>query len=188
MYEEVYRIWKSETEKATLEELPADFYVKVADYLKRMKEEARMLDKKAIRANLLQMEMQNVKYMLQQLLKIRQEKLVKKALKGEKIPPNLLTNDERETLQKIEPLLEKLQEISRNLLEEQYLAVASEGEQKVAILRFLKNVPAIIGKDMKYYGPFKAEDVASIPIENARILIKQGLAEKINVNLKPNTN
>jgi DNA replication initiation complex subunit (GINS family) len=38
---------------------------------------------------------------------------------------------------------------------------------------------------MKAYGPFKAEDVASLPIENARILIKQGLAEKVNVDLKP---
>ena len=188
MYEEIYRIWKNEIEKEALEELPADFYVKVAEYLRKIKEESRMLDKKAVRAALLQIEMQNVKHMLQQLLKKRREKIVKKTLKGGKIPQNLLTEEERETLQKIAPSLENLQEISRKLLEGQYLAATSEKEQKVAVLRFLKDVPAIIGKDMKAYGPFKAEDVASLPIENARILIKQGLAEKINVNLNPNTN
>ncbi|MEM3874316.1 MAG: hypothetical protein QXU45_04215 [Candidatus Bathyarchaeia archaeon] len=182
MYEEIYRIWKNEVEKATLEELPADFYARVAEYLKKIREEARMLDKKAVRTNLLQTEMQNVKHMLQQLLKIRREKIVKKAFKGGKIPPNLLTDEERDTLQKISPFMENLQEISKRLLEGQYLAAAGEKEQKVAVLRFLKDVPAIIGKDMKVYGPFKAEDVASLPIENARILIKQGLAEKINVN------
>jgi DNA replication initiation complex subunit (GINS family) len=35
---------------------------------------------------------------------------------------------------------------------------------------------------MKTYGPFKAEDVASLPVENVKILVKQGLAEKIEVN------
>jgi DNA replication initiation complex subunit (GINS family) len=32
---------------------------------------------------------------------------------------------------------------------------------------------------MKTYGPFKAEDIASLPVENAKILIKQGLAERV---------
>jgi len=30
--------------------------------------------------------------------------------------------------------------------------------------------------DMKAYGPFLAEDVASVCVDNARILVKQGLA------------
>ena len=55
-------------------------------------------------------------------------------------------------------------------------------EHKRAVLRFLKDVPAIIGADMKTYGPFKVEDVASLPIENAKVLIKQGLAEKVEAN------
>ncbi|MEM1563226.1 MAG: hypothetical protein QW161_00950 [Candidatus Bathyarchaeia archaeon] len=181
MYEEIYRIWKNETEKATLEELPADFYVKVADYLRKIKEETRMLDKKTVRAALLQTEMQNVKQMLQQLFEIRREKIVKNAFKGEKIPPNLLTNDERNILQNILPHLESLQDIIRCLLEGQYSAASGVKEPKMMVLRFLKDVPAIIGKDMKAYGPFKVEDVASLPVENARILIKQGLAEKINL-------
>jgi DNA replication initiation complex subunit (GINS family) len=35
---------------------------------------------------------------------------------------------------------------------------------------------------MKTYGPFKTEDVASLPVENARILVKQNLAEKVEIN------
>jgi DNA replication factor GINS len=46
-------------------------------------------------------------------------------------------------------------------------------------MRFLKDVPAIIGADMKTYGPFKTEDVASLPVENTKILKKQGLAENV---------
>jgi len=48
-------------------------------------------------------------------------------------------------------------------------------------LRFLRDIPAIIGADMKTYGPFNAEDVASLPAENAKILAKQGLAERVEV-------
>jgi len=42
-------------------------------------------------------------------------------------------------------------------------------------------VPAIIGSNMKTYGPFKTEEIASLPAENAKIFVKQGLAEKVDV-------
>ncbi len=48
-------------------------------------------------------------------------------------------------------------------------------------LRFLKPVPAIVGIDMKSYGPFQVEDVASVPSENARVLVKQGYARPVEV-------
>jgi len=35
---------------------------------------------------------------------------------------------------------------------------------------------------MKTYGPFMVEDVASVPLENAKILVKQGLAEVVEVS------
>jgi DNA replication initiation complex subunit (GINS family) len=38
-----------------------------------------------------------------------------------------------------------------------------------------------MGADMKSYGPYAPEDVASLPELNARILIKQGLATLIEV-------
>jgi DNA replication initiation complex subunit (GINS family) len=46
----------------------------------------------------------------------------------------------------------------------------------------LKEVPAIIGADMKTYGPFKVEDVAALPVENTKILVKQGLAERVETD------
>lgn len=49
-------------------------------------------------------------------------------------------------------------------------------------LRFIKSIPAIMGADMKSYGPFNAEDVAALPALNAQILIKQGLAVLVEVS------
>jgi DNA replication initiation complex subunit (GINS family) len=57
------------------------------------------------------------------------------------------------------------------------VAVASVVAHKRVALRFLQPVPSIIGSDMKTYGPFLVEDVASVPESNAKILVKQGLAK-----------
>jgi len=47
------------------------------------------------------------------------------------------------------------------------------GEQTVC---FVQEIPAIVGSDMKTYGPFKRGDIAKLPPRNARALIKQGVA------------
>jgi len=39
-------------------------------------------------------------------------------------------------------------------------------------VRFLRDVPAIVGADMKVYGPFKKGDVAKLPKENAEAFVK----------------
>ena len=49
------------------------------------------------------------------------------------------------------------------------------------VLRFLKPLPAIMGIDLKAYGPFDAEDVASIPRENALNLIRRGIAKEVEI-------
>ena len=50
------------------------------------------------------------------------------------------------------------------------------------VLRFVKEIPALMGSDMKTYGPFWPEDIATLPSENARILIKQGVAVEVDSN------
>ena len=52
---------------------------------------------------------------------------------------------------------------------------------KRVTLRFVKDIPAVIGADMKAYGPFMVEDVASLPVENAKVFVKQGLAVAVEV-------
>ena len=77
MYNELYAAWRREIEEASLGGLPPDFYARIADYLRRINEESRMLDKKSVKVNLLDREAQNVKRMLEELLWARYKKLVK---------------------------------------------------------------------------------------------------------------
>ncbi len=50
------------------------------------------------------------------------------------------------------------------------------------LLRFVKEVPSIIGVDLKTHGPFLKEDVALLPYDNAESLIRQGAAVEIRMS------
>jgi len=182
MYNELYDIWKQELENVELERLPPDFYSRIAEYLRILKEESRMLDKRTVKANLLKKEMKNVKHMIQELVRTRYRKLVRKMAKGERVSPGVLATEEDKIYTGVSPLAEAFQSFVNGITRGYVPKVDVKQERKRAILRFLKDVPAIIGADMKIHGPFKVEDVASLPIENAKILIKQGLAEKVDVD------
>ena len=120
--------------------------------------------------------------MLLELLRTRYKKLFREASRGEKPPMNVLTVEEEKIYNGISPFAKAYQSFAKNFLRGHIQNMSVEREHKRAVLRFMKDVPAIIGADMKTYGPFKTEDVASLPIENAKILVRQGLAEKIEVD------
>lgn len=181
MYDELRETWKREFENIDLEKLPPDFYSRVADYLRRLREEGRMLDKRTTKARLLKIELQHVRLMLHELTQARYKKMFREIAKGEKLQSDVLTVEEQKMCIGFSPFAETYHNFVKNLLRGQLLGVTIEREHKIAALRFLKDVPAIIGVDMKTYGPFTIEDVASLPSENANILIKQGFTEKIEL-------
>ncbi len=50
------------------------------------------------------------------------------------------------------------------------------------LVRFLKKTPPLVGVDLINYGPFEIEDIANLPQKNAKILIIEKFAEKIEIN------
>lgn len=179
MYNNLFEIWKKERDSDKLVKLPPDFYLQIADYIKKLGMEERMLDKKTLRASLLKKEMCNVKHMVYELMKMRYKKFVRIWAEGKKIPSDLVTPQEEKIFSSGPLFAEAFQNFVNNVMRGHFADVGAERMPRRVMVRFLKDVPAIIGADMKAYGPFKREDVASLPIENAKILIKQGLAEKI---------
>jgi len=179
MYVELYSIWKQELENSELEKIPSDFYYRVVDYFKRLREEGRMLDKRTVKATLLRKEMRNVKRMFTRLIQTRHQKIVRKLSVGKGIPSEGLTPEEEKICKRFFPIAEVMQNFAMNILEGHLIDVDIQHQHKRKVLRFLKEIPAIIGADMKTYGPFKNEDLASLPLENSRVLVKQRMAEKV---------
>ena len=199
MYNELYAAWRREIEERSLGGLPPDFYARIADYLRHINDENRLLDKKSVKINLLDQEEKNVMLMLEDLLWTRYRKLVKTITQSQKLPSALLTVEENKMCESFIVFSDAYKKFTNDLIQGKTVKAAgasadfkvdSKIESKVetlvnrkrVALRFVKNIPTIIGADMKTYGPFVAEDVASLPVENAKMLVKQGLAVSIEVS------
>jgi len=95
---------------------------------------------------------------------------------SQKVHTELLSTEEVRIFEGFVPYAEEYSRLAKGLLERPPTDKAADTAHKRVVLRFVKAVPAIIGADMKTYGPFMVEDVASVHVDNARILVKQGLA------------
>ena len=194
MYNELFSAWQREIDDPTLGGLPLDFYTKISQYLKHIKEEDKVLDKKSVKTSLLEHESVNVERMLKELLGSRYRKIIKTVTKTQKLPSELLTVEEARMCETFADFTKSYHKFTDDLMQGQLnvepikvvvktetYAVAPQPHKRSTI-RFLKNIPAIMGADMKSYGPFIAEDVASLPPQNAQILVKQGLAVLVEVS------
>ncbi len=194
MYNELFAAWQREIGDPTLGGLPQDFYRKIGEYLRRIKEEDKVLDKKSVKVNLLTHEALNVERMLKDLLEVRYRKIIKTVTKTQKLPVESLTFEEAKMCETFADFTKSYRKFADNLMQGQIyesikvlIKVEANSTEvpplhKRSTIRFLKSIPAIMGADMKSYGPFVAEDVASLPPQNAQILVKQGLAVLVEVS------
>lgn len=179
MYSSLHEAWRKERESTEIQKLTKDFYAKLADYVKKIREESRMLDEKTVKGKLLELEYKNVKKMIEELVQLRYRKALRKAMAGKTVPKEFLTEEEAKLHGEILPIAEAYQAFVKDILRGRVSDIKRKGKSKKTLVRFLHEIPAIIGSDMKTYGPFKSEDIATLPVENARALVKQGVAVEV---------
>ncbi|MDR2202966.1 MAG: hypothetical protein LBE76_01410 [Nitrososphaerota archaeon] len=180
MYDELYQAWKHEVTDSTLGTLPRDFYERIIQYLRKINEENSLTDNKALKTALLEREFVNVNRMLGELLRLRYKKIVKSTTQTQKLSTDLLALEEIQLFESFVPFTEAYQKFTKSLLQG-YISKSNQEPRKRITLRFSKDIPQIIGVDMKPYGPFIVEDLASLPAQNAKILVKQGLSVIVDV-------
>ncbi|MEM3010838.1 MAG: hypothetical protein QXE76_03410 [Candidatus Bathyarchaeia archaeon] len=181
MYDELFETWVKEKENAEIQKISEDFYARLARYVKKLKEERRMLDEKSVKAKLLRNESKNVKFLVENLIRLRFKKILSEAKAGKQIPEDKLAMEEKLLQKKVLPSTEFYHSLLNDVLKGRSVNILEEKKPVRLVVRFLKDVPAVIGADLKVYGPFKREDVGVLPLDNAKILIKQGLAAEIEV-------
>ena len=181
VYDRLYDAWLKEKRNAELQKLPKDFYGQVADYIGRIRQEGKMLDQKSTKARLISQERLKVKRLTRELAKLRLRKLVEHAGTSTSVAREALTSEEERILSQMKPSLENFQSLLRDLLRGQTSKAKAPSEPPEKMLvRFLQEVPSIVGADLKVYGPFSIEDVATLPVENAKVLVKQGVAMEVD--------
>jgi DNA replication factor GINS len=58
--------------------------------------------------------------------------------------------------------------------------VSKKHKTKPITVRFIKDFDQFVGADLSKYGPFRAEDIATIPNENAQALIAKNISIKLH--------
>lgn len=182
MYRKLYDAWLKEEEKSEIQSLPEDFFKNVSSYFKELRVEVRGLDEKSLRAKLKRQELEKAIWLTKCLIEKRLKKIVKSLFEEKKdIPQNNLTAEEKMIYEYLEKASKGLEETIKRILEGRILNTSFVEEKEKIILRFLKETPSIVGVNLKVYGPFKAEDVVSIPLKNIEGLVKHGIAKKISI-------
>jgi hypothetical protein len=99
-------------------------------------------------------------------------------------PDSDVTNLAPEERYIVEPLLQsskRTDRICQAILNGQVAELERIGDsvkQKYVIVRFTQAYPAVSGIDLATYGPFEPEDVAILPVDNAKNLAKIGIIAK----------
>jgi len=106
----------------------------------------------------------------------------------EKISPNLtytaMTDEEKFIVDSNNEMNERKDLIISGIIngKTKFLEITStKHKTKPVTVRFVKEFDEIVGVDLEKYGPFKPEDIATIPNENAQALISNGVALKVRI-------
>ncbi len=193
-YGRLQEAWKREIEKPELQNIPDEFLHEMRRYSDELNKTA--TDPGTLTGSITEKEKRFVGRMLRELTETRLRKIVTKELGGEPIDAQAMTPEEQRLHSNVRQLLQGYRQgaeipepeapvvqVTRpaSTPRPSIAAPREAAEDGLVVIRFLKPLPAIMGVDMKAYGPFDPEDVASIPRKNAVNLIRRGIAKLVDI-------
>lgn len=183
-YNELFSRWKDENTNKKLNPLPRDYYQRVGEHIRGLKDLLLQLDQKSTKSALLRMDIEQTERIFRYLLIIRKLKILEFASEGEIISNENLTREDEVLYHTILSAINNYDEEIKQSFEGniEYNNLIEVDTPKRILVRFLREIPAIVGSDMRTYGPFKIEDIATLPVENATSLVKQGFAIEVEAH------
>jgi len=181
--DELYRIWKTEKSEKTLQKLPSSFYPDVERLLGESKAASVVPGQDRTQKVLSEKEFKILRRLAAGIAETRMRKIVDAALSHQDIAAESLTPQETDFAKQVAIHVEDryrfIEELGEPGIAPEEKTASEPAKAKLEVVRFLSDFPAIIGVDLKTYGPFKAEDLATLPIENASALISQGVVKQV---------
>lgn len=162
-----------EFENDSIQELEADFYKSTSKFIGDLKKQEFDGVENKIKNTLIEMASELVSI----LLSIRLEKMsssfsdVENLLDEEKY----ILDAEEERQERCDMILSATVNGRSKLLE----SISYGHKTKTLVVRFLQDMDELVGADLQKYGPFKSEDIATIPYENAQALISKNIVTKV---------
>ena len=172
----LHHLVQRESESDTLMELNPNFYQNLSDYFGNLKKQEFDGVENKIKDKLI--ELSNELTII--LINIR---LAKISSTNSQDHSNML-DEEKFIFDSQEEKLERIEMIISSTIngKSKFLENLTENHKtKKIVIRFLSDVDELVGSDLERYGPFKSEDIATIPYENAQALISKNVATKIRI-------
>ncbi len=183
IYDETFEAWRRELHSSEIQNLRPDYYKDLAAHIRRLREAQRNLDQKSLKANVLEDELNRLQQLVQQLMAKRVEKMARGASQGLQLS---VSPWEKWVLEEYTNIARHLDRVREDLVRGKEPLLSPERKKATIFVRFLKDVPSIIGVDLRAHGPFLEEDIAGLPWENAESLIRQGVAVEIRPSRQEN--
>ena len=165
----------SEAQSEALLPLPGDFYSRLSAYSQKLKRSAGS-GASEVSVRLMATQARMIESMVRQLLKLRTRKAMRQNALLQLLPEErYVCSAEQKFQRRFQTLVEAVSSGQPSFVEFAHL---NESQRSVTV-RFVKRVNELVGLDMRHYGPFEADDVASIPAASADILIAGGDAVEV---------
>ena len=181
--DELYQIWKTEKGEKTLQKLSPQFYAEVRKLLSDSSAASAATGQDRAEKAITEKEFEIMQRLSTEIAKTRMKKIVDAALSGLKVGAELLAQEEAEFAKiigtHVGDYYRFVDELGLDSLSSREKTPGKPAEARLEVVRFLSDFPAIIGVDLKTYGPFKSEDIATLPSENASALISQGVVKQV---------
>jgi len=171
----LHHIVLRETENDSLLEIDPNFYRNLSDFIGNLRKQEFDGIENKIKNTMIEM----VTELTSLLIQIRLDKISKST----DLEISYLLDEEKFILDSQEDQKERTEMILSATIngKSKFLESLTQNHKtKKIVIRFLNEVDEIIGVDLEKYGPFKTEDIATIPYENAQALIAKNIATKVH--------
>jgi DNA replication initiation complex subunit (GINS family) len=184
-YDELEQAWRKELHSSELQSMSQGLFKDLAAYMRRLRESQRNLDVKSLKAIIIDEETIRIEQLLSQLLDRRVEKIRSQTKLTQS---NSLEYTEKNAYESFAAISRDYEKMKLDIMQgrEPSLSKPLDRDKGLVLIRFVRDVPSIIGVDLKSHGPFHKEDIANLPQENAESLIRQGSATEIRTSSQDN--
>ena len=183
IYEELESVWMREFHSPDLQPLRQGFFKDLSSYVKRLREAQQNLGAKSLKASVLEDELLRLDELLSQLLNRRLNKLMSEGATGQMPDLDAVETQANQTLSSFRRGYER---VRQDIMHGREPTAQPSKRGGFVLVRFEKDVPSMMGLDLKVRGPFNREDVTTLPQENAESLIRQGTAIEIAAHNQDN--
>ena len=172
----VYTLTLKEIQNNDIQPLDPDFYKTLSLFLGKLKAEEYDGAETKIKNTLVNL----ISTLTTLLINVRLEKISNDKNSNRKYfldAEKFIVDSKQEMTERKDLIIQSISNGKSKLLE----SITTDYKTKPTIIRFLKETEQILCVDSEKYGPFKPEDVATLPNEDAQQLISKNAATKIRI-------